>query len=468
MEDDGALVADALAGGPEAFTSIVAKYQSVVFGVALARLRNFHDAEDIAQSVFVDAFTQLSRLQETKKLGPWLRTLAINKSIDRQRSRKSTVDIDLIANDPAHAETPVALTSEGLRDQMLDAIGRLGEAQRETVTLFYLTGHSIQEVAAIQDTPVGTIKARLHHARRKLKQDVTDMVESTLKTEAPGEDLAQRVFETLSQHDRHGYDLFQDLRRLGAGENMQSFEQASQADSAETRRMATNFAAQLATKENDAQAIGLVERGLKDPNRFVRAGAVRAGLRHLPCTDDIRHQRFVPLVVDMLFDRSKEVRWIAADYLQEFPDLVSIDRAAQALLDETNRVVRRYKEQLLRTILKHRRGEDTPGPFSLDETLSIWKRAIRSATSSERVRALKKMPIPLNDSAKITEVVRLAAATLADPMRRVRRRAAYELRRWAAEVPQGAVEAALEKETDDRARRSLTELLERVKEQQSS
>jgi len=51
MKDDAGLVATALSGGPETFGPIVTRYQDAVFGVALARLRNFHDAEDIAQEV---------------------------------------------------------------------------------------------------------------------------------------------------------------------------------------------------------------------------------------------------------------------------------------------------------------------------------------------------------------------------------------------------------------------------------
>ena len=59
MKEDSELVAEALAGGGESFTPIVQRYQSAVFGVALARVRDFHAAEDIAQAVFLDAFTQL-------------------------------------------------------------------------------------------------------------------------------------------------------------------------------------------------------------------------------------------------------------------------------------------------------------------------------------------------------------------------------------------------------------------------
>jgi hypothetical protein len=62
MKDDIALVAAALSGDPEMFSPIVERYQDAVFAIALARLRNFTDAEDMAQEVFVEAFENLGKL----------------------------------------------------------------------------------------------------------------------------------------------------------------------------------------------------------------------------------------------------------------------------------------------------------------------------------------------------------------------------------------------------------------------
>ena len=56
MKDDAIVVAEALENGPEGFAPIIRRYQDAVFGVALARVRNFHDAEDVTQGVFLEAF----------------------------------------------------------------------------------------------------------------------------------------------------------------------------------------------------------------------------------------------------------------------------------------------------------------------------------------------------------------------------------------------------------------------------
>ena len=64
MENDATLVAEVLNNGPEAFAQIIHRYKSIVFGVAVARVRNFHDAEDIAQTVFIEAFERLDDLKD--------------------------------------------------------------------------------------------------------------------------------------------------------------------------------------------------------------------------------------------------------------------------------------------------------------------------------------------------------------------------------------------------------------------
>jgi RNA polymerase sigma-70 factor (ECF subfamily) len=168
MRNDLELVANALAGEPSDFAPIVDRYQDAVFGIALARVGNFHDAQDIAQSVFLDAYTGLAHLQDPMRFGGWLRTFAINKSIDKLRTRKDTVDIDRIIESKELAAHLDATSGGDLRDAVLAAIGKLSGPQRETVALFYINGYTVDEVADMQGTPAGTVKSRLHDARKKL------------------------------------------------------------------------------------------------------------------------------------------------------------------------------------------------------------------------------------------------------------------------------------------------------------
>ena len=148
MKDDAALVGEALDGSPEAFGRIIDRYRDAVFGVALARVRHFHDAEDIAQAVFIEAFEHLDRLKDPERLGAWLRSIAIHRSLNHLRGRDRTVTIEAVEDPPAGGPTPHGeMERRELREQVMAAIGRLNRRQRETVTLFYINGYALQEVA---------------------------------------------------------------------------------------------------------------------------------------------------------------------------------------------------------------------------------------------------------------------------------------------------------------------------------
>ena len=464
--EDEALVHTALTEGPEAFAPIVRRYQSAVFGVALARVLDFHDAEDIAQAVFVDAFLQLDRLQDTGRLGAWLRTMAINKSIDRLRRRRDSVDVEQIANDPRHAEMHMALQNSEVRDQVMDAISRIGPAHRETITLHYLTGYSVEEIARIQGAPVGTVKARLHHGRKSLKREMIEMVETTLTEEGPGEELTKRVLEVLSRHELHSHDVYRELRKLGAKGAMNGFANAAESSSPQARRLAAYYAASFAVDDDMPLALEIVKRGLRDPNRQVRFGTVLA-LKRLPCSRDVIRKEFVPLVIDLLFDQAKRVRQRAAWYLDDWAADVPLDRAAWALLKEPNRNVRKNKERLLQTVLEQHAGD---GPEirndNVAEQLSRCQEDLTSRSARVRAGAIPDvLLLATRHPDRSREFVPLAVSKLKDPARRVRWRAAYELCAWAGEVPVQEVEEALVRETNTRARWGLERLLNRAKEQ---
>src|SRR5260370_143690 len=141
---DEALVHLALAGGPEAFVAIVERFRRAVFSIALTRMSNRHDAEDVAQNVFLEGYERLGSLKDPARLGAWLRSITIHRCIDALRKRGDVAALDEInepIHEPAHAESQAEEWDERKRSALL-AIQRLNQTQRETVTLHYLSGHS--------------------------------------------------------------------------------------------------------------------------------------------------------------------------------------------------------------------------------------------------------------------------------------------------------------------------------------
>ena len=100
MKDDAELVAQAIQGGPDEFSPIVEKYQDAVFAVALSRMRRFHDAQDVAQTVFVEAFTQLGRLRDPARLGGKCGVCGFRAVCGGCRARAYALTGDYLAPEP--------------------------------------------------------------------------------------------------------------------------------------------------------------------------------------------------------------------------------------------------------------------------------------------------------------------------------------------------------------------------------
>jgi RNA polymerase sigma factor (sigma-70 family) len=341
-KDDGQLHQFALTGGPEGFSPIVERYQDAVFGIALARLGSFHDAQDVAQQVFVAAFERLAGLRDPGRLGAWLRAMTIHRCIDLVRQRKQALPVEHAEQAASSEPTPpAALEHQELRQAVLDAIARLSGAQRETTTLFYVNGYSVEQVAAMQEVPVGTIKRRLHDARQRLKEEMIGMVENVLKSEAPKEDFAEQVFTILCQYrpaGKHPYEhlgwheTIEALRKIG-GRGLDGFMRALDSRHSATRVFAMHMLEQHNAPQDAETIIQLLVKGLSDPNRKVRRHAVEALLR---CEQPAERKRreFVPRIVSLLEDPSIRVRRQVAAELVNWWEDVPLAIATRALLAE--------------------------------------------------------------------------------------------------------------------------------------
>ena len=322
-QDDVALVAHAIQNGPEAFGAIVARYQDAVFGVALSRLRNFHDAEDLTQTTFVEAFGRLDRLKEPAGLGRWLRTIAIHRCINYLKRRERIVDFEAVEEPVSERPSPQADVEKAeLRAQVMDAVGRLSKTQRETVTLYYIGDYSLAEVAAIQDVPLGTVKRRLHEARKRLKEDMLEMVEDVLKDNAPDDAMADRVFELLCAYPSGGRlysrTTTEALAEIGEA-GREGFVRALNLPHGRSRLMAVHYLGLSYPQGGPPTdlALALLKRALQDSNRGVRMKAAAAllfgGLKLAP---EVYAEKVVPQVLKLLYDPSTRVRRSVLFWLQ--------------------------------------------------------------------------------------------------------------------------------------------------------
>ena len=339
-EDSNAtLVALALDGGPKSFGPIVERYKDAVFGVALSRIRNFHDAEDLTHSTFVEAFSGLPRLRDPDRLGAWLRTITIHRCINFLKRRQLTVDIDGINELESPDESPQEeMERTELQHQVLSAIGRLSKTQRETVTLFYISEYSIAEVAAILEVPVGTVKRRLHDARERLREEMLEMVEEVLKNGAPDEALADRVFDALVAYPPgKAFDhtsTKQVVAQFG-GVGKEGFVRSFNVPHWRSRQRAVRYVSPYFSHQYGEDgppqdfATDLLIKGLQDKNRNVRrVAADRLLYLQRPIPLRMSHEDWIELVLPhfltLLSHPSRHTRRMAVGKLRIWASLLGV------------------------------------------------------------------------------------------------------------------------------------------------
>lgn len=170
---DVVLVERALAGDLTAFEVLYKRHSASIFRTIQAVVRNRPTAEDLLQECFVRAYRNLHRVDLTvDSLAPWLHRIALNLSYNKVSRRKVFfLDLDVIANifaSPLLAPDRLAEQSE-VRRALAEAIEQLDENHRLVIVLHYLQELSVSEISTYLHVPKGTVKSRLHYARKKLR-----------------------------------------------------------------------------------------------------------------------------------------------------------------------------------------------------------------------------------------------------------------------------------------------------------
>lgn len=159
-------------GDRKAYGELVASFQPTVYGLALTRLRNPAEAQDLAQEVFVHAMTKLGQLRDPQCFAGWLRQITLNLALNRLSRRRAVVGVDNEVLENAYTDESGPLDEMVRQEEkaaLWDGLNRLKEEDRATLVAFYIQGRSIKEMSRDFETPVGTIKRRLHVARHRLR-----------------------------------------------------------------------------------------------------------------------------------------------------------------------------------------------------------------------------------------------------------------------------------------------------------
>jgi len=173
------LVIAAQAGDREAFGELARRYERAVYATALRRLNNHAEAQEVCQEVLVRAMQKIAQLREPEAFGSWLQAVTNRMAINRAVRRRPAIatEPETLAATCVDAETPlVTALARERQSQVRAGLGRLGELDRSTLVAFYVEGQSLIEMSEEFRSPVGTIKRRLHVARKRLAKELEELV----------------------------------------------------------------------------------------------------------------------------------------------------------------------------------------------------------------------------------------------------------------------------------------------------
>ncbi|HMA34570.1 MAG TPA: sigma-70 family RNA polymerase sigma factor [Chloroflexia bacterium] len=170
MEEDD-LIRRAQGGDPLAFRRLVETYAPLAARTARAYLPDRVQAEDAVQEAWLDAWRSLPRFQAGRPFRPWLLTLVANRCRMSARRGRSRWPLAGAWSPPAadgEAAEAHALRAAG-DPELQAALATLRADQQQVLALRYYADLELDEIARLTNTPLGTVKSRLHRALRSLR-----------------------------------------------------------------------------------------------------------------------------------------------------------------------------------------------------------------------------------------------------------------------------------------------------------
>ena len=183
---DEELIAEFKAGNTAAFDEIVERFGPRLYQTAYALLSSHHDAEEVVQDTFVRAFRALPKFRGDSSLSTWLQRIATKLSRNKyhwNRRRGAEVNMSLTRDAEEHGEEPDGeeislpderhvpdreLSTAELEKTVKAGFDALPESVRETMVLRHVRECSYEEIAAILNCKVGTVKSRIARGRELL------------------------------------------------------------------------------------------------------------------------------------------------------------------------------------------------------------------------------------------------------------------------------------------------------------
>ena len=157
------------AGDPDAFEDLIAVMERPLLYYAMTLTGNADSALDVLQDVWLRVFRKIGKLNDPGALRPWLYSIVHGIAVDciRKNSRRETAE-QFQYEEFVEAEEPSFANEDA--EAIHQALGEIGLQHREVLVLHFLEDLSIAEIAAVVGCSEGTVKSRMHYAKRAMKE----------------------------------------------------------------------------------------------------------------------------------------------------------------------------------------------------------------------------------------------------------------------------------------------------------
>ncbi|MGB5445434.1 MAG: RNA polymerase sigma factor RpoE [Psychromonas sp.] len=175
-------------GEQAAFTLLVRKYQNRVANILTRYVRNTGDIADVTQEVFIKVYNSLPSFRGDSAFYTWLYRITVNTAknyLTMQSRRPPVSDIDAMEAEGfegsdalREADSPEGiLRSREIQKVILKAIDQLPAELKSAITFRELEGMSYEEIAIIEDCPIGTVRSRIFRAREMIDKHLKPLLE---------------------------------------------------------------------------------------------------------------------------------------------------------------------------------------------------------------------------------------------------------------------------------------------------
>ncbi len=211
---DDELVLATLNGDVQAFSLLVEKYSNALCSVAYGVMGDFHLAQDIVQESFIKAYYKLKTLKDTDKVGSWLYAITYRQSVDWKRKlqkERHALERSELLNHPISFE--VMIDKREIHTEVWNALDKLSELNRIIITLFHMSGFSMESIGKFLNMSISAVESRHRRARKLLKQDLMDVYFDGLRSQYSNQAVITKVTTSLIKQAGQFYIPVSDKKR---------------------------------------------------------------------------------------------------------------------------------------------------------------------------------------------------------------------------------------------------------------